>query len=118
MVKKNCIFTLIGIIMLGIFAGCGSKNANTTKENRKTIAENKNMEELDVEYAKNSDGTYTCDGNIYQYKMEIVGKVGESSSTFLVLTNDKSIKFDTLYESMISDKMSSEYSNFRIIGWH
>lgn len=73
---------------------------------------------LDVEYTANDDGTYTCRGNTYQYKIEVSGIDGESQVTYVVLTNNTKTSFEDVRYSLIKAEMSTGIPEFVIIGWY
>lgn len=70
------------------------------------------------EYTENKDGTYTCDGKIYQYKIAMTGRErgAVKDSTFVVLTNDKDVDFQTVAGSL-SNNGWIEDLEFTILGW-
>lgn len=105
---KICIVCLLGFIVIGILCGCGT-SANETESS---------FVGLDVDYTTNDDGTYTCRGNVFKYKMEVSGIDGESQVTFIVLTNDTETRFEDVRYSMIKAEMSTGVPEFIILGWY
>ena len=73
---------------------------------------------LDVDYTTNDDGTYTYDGNIYEYKIEVSGVDGESQVTYVILTNNTETSFDDVRYSLIKAEMSTGIPEFVILGWY
>lgn len=73
---------------------------------------------LDVDYTTNDDGTYTCRGNNYKYKIEVSGIDGESQVTFIVLTNDAETSFEEVAYSLRKAEMSTGIPEFVILGWY
>lgn len=81
--------------------------------------------EWEYEYTENEDGTYTCRGGVYQYKIAVTGgrsRGAVEDSTFVVLTNDKDISFDTVFGGLISNECTplkrGEYPEYIILGWY
>lgn len=83
-----------------------------------TDAESSTVQELDVDYATNDDGTYTCRDNIYKYKIEVSGIDGKAQVTFIVLTNDTKISFEEVSYSLKKAEMSTGVPEFVILGWY
>lgn len=73
---------------------------------------------LDVDYTVNDDGTYTCRGNIYKYKIEVSGIDGESQITYVVLTNNTETSFEDVAYSLRKAEMSTGIPEFVILGWY
>ena len=71
-----------------------------------------------MEYTENKDGTYTCDGEVYQYKMAVTGieRGAVKGATFVILTNDKDVSFETVAGSL-SNNGWIEDLEFTILGW-
>ncbi|MCH5344602.1 MAG: hypothetical protein J1E64_11230 [Acetatifactor sp.] len=105
--------------MLGL-VGCGRLEALSIRkidEAGKSIADTE-FEELDVDYTTNDDGTYTCRGNIYKYKIDVSGIEGDSQVTFIVLTNDTEISFENISYSLKKAEISTGVPEFVILGWY
>ena len=85
--KKTLCFCLCVLLALS-FAGCSGKDGvkATVKGNMKTYCEMK-------------DGTWTCDGYAYQYRLEISGRMPNAAkdSTFVYLSNIEEIPFEKAY---------------------
>lgn len=73
---------------------------------------------LDVDYTINDDGTYTCRGNTYKYKIEISGVDGEKQVTYVVLTNNTKTSFEDVAYSLRKAEMSTDIPEFVILGWY
>lgn len=73
---------------------------------------------LDVDYITNDDGTYTCRGNTYKYKIEVSGMDGESQITYVVLTNNTETSFEDVAYSLRKAEMSTGIPEFVILGWY
>ena len=87
---KICIAFMLGLIVIGTLCGCRTS----------TNGMESSFEELDVDYTTNDDGTYTHEGNIYKYKIEVSGIEGESQVTFIVLANDTETSFEDITYSL------------------
>ncbi len=105
---KICIACMLGLIIIGTLCGCGTY----TNDMKSSI------EELDVDYATNDDGTYTYKNNIYKYKIEVSGIEGESQVTFIVLTNDTETSFEDITYSLKKAEFSTGVQEFVILGWY
>lgn len=105
---KICFAILLGLIVIGTFCGCGTSTDGTESS----------FEELDADYTTNDDGTYTHEGNIYKYKIEVSGIEGESQVTFIVLTNDTETSFEDVAYSLKKAEMSTGIPEFVILGWY
>lgn len=73
---------------------------------------------LDVNYTANDDGTYTCRGNTFKYKIEVSGMDGESQANYIILTNNAETSFEDVRYSLIKAEMSTEIPEFVILGWY
>lgn len=105
---RICITFMLGFIIIGTLSGCGTSISEMESS----------FEELDVDYTTNDDGTYTCRNNIYQYKIEVSGIEGESQVTFIVLTNNAEISFESITYSLKKAEMSTEIPEFVVLGWY
>lgn len=73
---------------------------------------------LDVDYTINDDGTYTCRGNTYKYKIDIFGIDGETQVTYIVLTNNMETSFEDVSYSLKTAEISTDIPEFVILGWY
>ncbi len=73
---------------------------------------------LDVDYTINDDGTYTCRGNTYKYKIEISGVDGETQVTYVVLTNNMGTSFEDVSYSLRKAEMNTDIPEFVILEWY
>ena len=105
---KIFIAIMLGLIVIGTLCGCGTP-ANGMESS---------FEELDVDYTMNDNGTYTYEGNIYKYKIEVFGIEGESQVTFIVLTNDTETSFEDIAYSLRKAEMSTGIPKYVILGWY
>lgn len=116
--KKYINLILVTIIAVTLLSGCATttqseKSAKTEIDNET----NKDIDYFDVDYTTNEDGTYTCRGNIYKYKIEVYKNEGDvDGALFAILTNDKNTTFDEVENSLISATMDTGVPKFIIIG--
>lgn len=104
--KKRLVAVLIMVVVM--MAGCGT-STNETKSS---------YTKLSVDYTTNKDGTYTCRGYNFKYKIEVSGIEGESQVTFVVLTNITETRFeDVSYSLKRSDTITGE-PEFILLGWY
>ena len=108
MKNKICFVLLLELIAAGTLCGCES-SANRMESS---------FEELDVDYITNDNGTYTYEGNIYEYKIEVSGIEGESQVTFIILTNDTETSFEDVAYSLRKAEMRTGIPEFVILGWY
>lgn len=105
---KICIIFMIGLIAIGTLSGCGPSSNGMESS----------LEELDVDYTTNNDGTYTYRDNIYRYKIEVSGIEGEAQVTFIILTNDTETSFEDVAYSLKKAEISTEEPEFVVLGWY
>ena len=104
---KICITYMFGLIVLGTLCGCGTSTNETEAPYTK----------FSVDYTANKDGTYTCRGYNFKYKIEVSGIEGESQVTYVILTNDTETGFEDVRYSLIKAEMSTGEPEFIILGW-
>lgn len=109
---KKYIALVLAIICVLSLVGCASESSGTTP------SEHKNFVEFSVDYTLNDDGTYTCRGNNFKYKLDVSGVDGEAQVTYIVLTNDPEISFEEVFYSMIKAEISTGVPEFVILGWY
>ena len=53
------------------------------------------------EYFRNSDGTWTCEGHTYKYRLEITGRMANAGAelTYVYLSNLEEITFDRAWKA-------------------
>lgn len=105
---KFSIVCMLCLIIIGALCGCES----STNETESSFVE------LNVDYTTNKDGTYTCRGYNFKYKLEVSGIAGESQVTFIVLTNDTETKFEDVSYSMIKAELDTGVPEFIVLGWY
>ena len=86
--KKIIAFILATALLLCLI-GCGNQaptRIQTINSETKT-------------YYQLSDGSWECDGHIYKYRLEISGRMPNAAvdSTFVYLSNQKTISFEQAY---------------------
>ena len=97
---KRIVFILLCILPVIIFSGCAEKPAvkNTIEGNMKT-------------YHEMTDGTWMCDDHLYQYRLEINGRMPNAAadSSFVYLSNIEEISFDQAYKAAGISSNSNDY---------
>lgn len=94
------LFAILAVCLL--FIGCGENEIIKTYDQSDDNGVMKTYYEM-------KDGTWKCDDIIYQYRLELNGRMpnAEKDSCFVVLTDDKSLSFETvsksLYSSLLKD---------------
>ncbi len=118
--KNSLILLLLSTLLCCLVMGCGTKNSGPVSDNNPTETSSaiSKSENMGVEYVMNGDGTYTCKGTIYKYKLELTGKGNGSTkmSSFIVLTNNKDLTFNQTFNSMISSKAELGSPYFVVLG--
>lgn len=69
-------------------------------------------------YTVNEDGTYTCEGKNYDYKIAVTGRDATAvcDSRYIVLTDDKDITYEDIWWSMFGSGMDGVFSYTVLIG--
>lgn len=126
MMKKKLFILIVSLSIL--LVGCASKTANqeattsneevTTENQETTLVEEPTLQALDVEYAENEDGTYTCRGYDFKYKIEVPAVEGVKEGTFVILTNNKDISYETVSGSLKDSNSTTGEPEFVILGWY
>lgn len=106
---KICILGILTVVMIGVLCGCGaSADASELSDKEMAASVNPNgstYAEMDSgKYTVNEDGTYTCRGYNFKYKMTVSGQEGEAYTTFTILTNDPETTFEEVRYSLISNE--------------
>lgn len=72
-----------------------------------------------IKYTENKDGTYTCDGIVYKYKLVLSGTDTSSKkeATCIVLTNDETLTFEEVFKSLISSDVEVGEPRFVFLDW-
>ena len=97
---KKIVCVLSGILLAVTLSGCAKKAAvkNTIEGNMKT-------------YYEMTDGTWMCDDRVYQYRLEIKGRMPNAAadSSFVFLSNLAEIPFDRAYKAAGVSSDSEDY---------
>ena len=104
--KKIVKITLLTLILLSMF-GCSKKDPSVVKTYDVTDAalteeywDNNKLVTM-VKYYEMSDGTWKTDNYVYQYRLEISGRMNNAvkDSTFVFLSNKKDITFEQAWKA-------------------
>lgn len=109
-IKFFCAIVLV-LIVISNLLGC------ETSDNRMESS----LENFETDHTTNDNGTYTHKGNLYRYKLEVSGTIGDkekSQVTFLILTNDTETRFEDVAHSLKTSEMSTGIPEFVILGWY
>ena len=97
---KKIVAMVLCLVLALSLVGCGAKSTgNVIEGNIRT-------------YAEMSDGTWECDDNTYEYRLEISGKMpnADKDTTFVYLSNLKEITFEqALKASGISSNLDDYF---------
>ena len=98
---KRVVFALVCIVMVVSLSACVNKDEffkNEIEGNMKIYYEMK-------------DGTWLCDNQIYQYRLEISGRMPNAAkdSTFTYLSNIEEISFEKAYMAAGLSSNSEDY---------
>ena len=97
---KRIVLMLLCVLLALTFWGCAKKAEvkNTIEGNMKT-------------YYEMTDGTWMCDDHLYQYRLEINGRMPNAAadSSFVYLSNIEEISFDQAYNAAGISSNSNDY---------
>jgi hypothetical protein len=97
---KRIVSILLCVLLATSFAGCAKKAAvkNTVEGNMRT-------------YCEMTDGTWTCEGRAYKYRLEISGRMPNAAvdTTFVYLSNIKEISFEQAYKAAGVSSSTDDY---------
>ena len=118
--KKEWMRCMLLFFYMVMICGCGTlADASELSDKEMAASVNPNgstYAEMDSgRYTVNEDGTYTCRGYNFKYKLTVSGQDGEVYTTFTILTNNLETSFEEVRYSMISNKMSFGEPEFVII---
>ena len=117
MKKKINIILATGILLGAMMMGCTSDSSavDSTEGSNEGLVESENLEQS---YTVNEDGTFTCEGIVYNYKLTLTGKEegADETSKYVVLTNNKNLSFDNVFRSLISSKLETGEPEFVLLG--
>lgn len=113
--RKTTIFSFVlaCLIVAGIVAALATSAKAQPQQD--DTAEQDNKVVFSRPYTTNDDGTYTCWGYTYKYKLEVSGIDGELQTTFIILTNDTETSFEEVRYSLISATMGTGIPKFIIL---
>ena len=94
------VVAVFSVLLIVCLAGC-SQEASV----KKTVQGNYRT------YCEMSDGTWTCEGYTYQYRLEISGRMPNAvkDSTFVYLSNLEEIPFERAYMAAGLSSNTEEY---------
>lgn len=95
---RKILVALVFCVLL--FTGCGKSD----------IAKTYNQSEKDgilMTYYEMNDGTWQCDDNIYQFRLELAGRMpnAKSGSSYVVLTDNENLTFEDVAKSLYSSSL-------------
>ena len=97
---KKAVLILLCLLLAAAVSGCAKENAvkDTVEGNMKT-------------YSRMADGTWTCGGHTYKYRLEISGRMPNAAadSTFVYLSNLEDITFEQAYKAAGISSDSEDY---------
>ena len=97
---KRIVLVLLCILLAVTLSGCAGKAAvkSTIEGNMKT-------------YCEMTDGTWMCDDQLYQYRLEINDRMPNAAvdSSFVYLSNIGEITFDQAYRAAGTSSHSDDY---------
>lgn len=98
---KKLIATVLAILCVLSFVGCHSQTPKRTKS----------IETDRKAYYELSYGTWECDGHIYQYRLEITGRMHDAAAdtTFVYLSNIDDISFEQAWKASGLSSNSDDY---------
>lgn len=70
-----------------------------------------------IEYSSNKDGTYTCQGRTFLYKIVVKGKSQDAvkSMSYTVLTNNENLTYDDVISYYLSSQSKIGYPDFIVL---
>ncbi len=121
--KKELVCCILLLFVAVLFGGCGA-SADASELSDKEMAAAVNpyastyAEMSSGKYTVNEDGTYTCRGYNFKYKITVSGQEGEAYTTFIVLTNNLEISFEEVRYRMISNEMFFDEPEFVVVSFY
>lgn len=90
-----------------IGSGFSKLSPENTEEDASNLPEDALPKPDWEEYTANADGTYTCEGITYQYKLLLTGvyRTGACGTRMLVLSNQKDLTCDDIHTKRLSSQM-------------
>ncbi len=98
---KKYIAAALCLVLLLTAVGCGTTPAETVVEGSMKT------------YSEMPDGTFLCEGNTYQYKLTVSGRIpnAEKDTTFTYLSNIEKISFEQAWKASGFSSLSTDYFN-------
>lgn len=114
---RVCSLALVGVLVVfsAILSACSVTEDLT--ENESTWKE-EDFHAFDVDYEENADGTYSCRGYEFKYKLDVSGKEGGKLSRFSVLTNKEDLLFVDVSGSLKNNTSQTGMPEFIILGYY
>ena len=90
------LIAMIGLLTV-LLAGCG-------KNDIAKVYEKSESDGIVATYYEMNDGTWQCEDNTYQFRLELVGRMpnAESDSSYVVLTDNENLTFENVSKSLYS----------------
>lgn len=137
---KKIVLMAVSLLVCLYLAGCGSPDRNWQDKEQLTAQmagmEQESSEQIDEayltaknreeasggnynpDYIVNEDGTYTFDGETFQYKMLLSN--GKRGGGYLILTNNENLTYDDVFGDRISsyfvDSVSANRTKYVMLG--
>jgi len=121
---KKIVIPIVLIVTLAVLlGGCNlsnpsqnTQNSSATAETTAITAETTSPDAVVFhDYTKNPDGTWTCNGITYKYRLEITGRMTNAAcdSTFVYLSNLEEITFAQAWKAAGFSSNSDDYFDYR-----
>lgn len=101
---------LIGLALsLLLLAGCSASSVVKTYDSEKAG--------VMVTYQELKNGTWQCEDTVYPYRLELTGRgrLAETDSTFVVLSQREDVTFDEVSQSLTSSILPTSPGGYRIV---
>ena len=97
---KRTVSLLVCILLAVALCGC-----------TKTVTVKRTVEGNMKTYCEMTDGSWTCDGRTYQYRLTISGRMPQAAadSSFVYLSNIEEITFEQAYKAAWVSSDSNDY---------
>ncbi len=91
-------------------SGFSKLSPENTEEDTLGVSEDLLPEPNWKTYTTNADGTYTCEGIVYQYRLLLTGvyRIDACGGRMLVLSNNKDLTYDDIHTKMLSSGSPEE----------
>lgn len=101
---------LMGLALsLVLLASCSASNVVKTYES--------DQDSVMVTYQELKDGTWKCEGTVYQYRLELTGRqrLAVEDSTFVVLSQREDVTFEEVSQALTSSVVSLEPVDYVLV---